>query len=294
MYNIEYQIKFTKEDILKEFKQKFENSKTIMEVLNTLGTDAISIHESSSEFYFADLFCDYTCKTSHLSDESYYVIHDQYKLNGRFISCYSDKKDPMGEKLITGFYKPGEARMANKNEMGSLVKEVKKAAKEKAYRDYDKGIQEFRVNEWIWDNPGDNFNYTYWNVVLRVSLKDEKRVTLAAVIYPTAPMDDADQRMDIDEKGVLAHEGCYVATCVYGSYDCPQVWTLRRYRDYKLGTTWHGRLFIKLYYAISPTIVKLFGDKNWFKRMWKGKLDRMVDKYKKQGFEDTPYDDRKW
>lgn len=21
--------------------------------------------------------------------------------------------------------------------------------------------------------------------------------------------------------------GCYIATCVYGSYDCPQVWTLR-------------------------------------------------------------------
>lgn len=31
-----------------------------------------------------------------------------------------------------------------------------------------------------------------------------------------------------------SEEGCYVATCVYGSYDCPQVWTLRRYRDYKL------------------------------------------------------------
>ena len=25
--------------------------------------------------------------------------------------------------------------------------------------------------------------------------------------------------------------GCYVATAVYGSYDCPEVWTLRRYRD---------------------------------------------------------------
>lgn len=27
-------------------------------------------------------------------------------------------------------------------------------------------------------------------------------------------------------------KGCYVATCVYGSYDCPEVWTLRRFRDY--------------------------------------------------------------
>ena len=26
--------------------------------------------------------------------------------------------------------------------------------------------------------------------------------------------------------------GCYVATAVYGSYDCPEVWVLRRYRDF--------------------------------------------------------------
>lgn len=25
--------------------------------------------------------------------------------------------------------------------------------------------------------------------------------------------------------------GCYVATAVYHSYNCPQVWTLRRFRD---------------------------------------------------------------
>ena len=39
--------------------------------------------------------------------------------------------------------------------------------------------------------------------------------------------------------------GCYVATAVYGSYDCPQVWTLRRYRDYTLAETWYGRAFIR-------------------------------------------------
>ena len=53
--------------------------------------------------------------------------------------------------------------------------------------------------------------------------------------------------------------GCYIATAVYGSYDCPEVWTLRRFRDYKLTATWHGRLFIRAYYAVSPTVVKLFG-----------------------------------
>ena len=88
--------------------------------------------------------------------------------------------------------------------------------------------------------------------------------------------------------------GCYVATCVYGSYDCPQVWTLRRYRDYDLAKTWYGRLFIHIYYAISPTIVKLFGNTNWFKKTWKGKLDKMVINLQNEGYEDTPYDDVSW
>lgn len=89
-------------------------------------------------------------------------------------------------------------------------------------------------------------------------------------------------------------EGCYVATAVCGSYDCPQVWTLRRYRDIKLSSTWQGRLFIKTYYAVSPTIVKWFGETEWFNRMWKGKLDRMVERLQAEGYESTPYEDRKW
>ena len=85
--------------------------------------------------------------------------------------------------------------------------------------------------------------------------------------------------------------GCYVATAVYGSYDCPQVWTLRRFRDYKLATTWYGRLFIRAYYAVSPTVVKLFGKTEWFNHFWKARLDKMVATLQEQGYEDIPYND---
>ena len=88
--------------------------------------------------------------------------------------------------------------------------------------------------------------------------------------------------------------GCYIATCVYGSYDCPQVWTLRRYRDNTLGATWYGRLFIRVYYAISPTLVKWFGKTTWFKRMWQGRLDKMVSKLNNDGVKNTPYQDKEW
>jgi len=88
--------------------------------------------------------------------------------------------------------------------------------------------------------------------------------------------------------------GCYVATAVYGSYDCPQVWTLRRYRDNILAETWYGRAFIKTYYAISPTLVKWFGHAAWFRRFWKAKLDKMVSRLRAIGVEDTPYKDKNW
>lgn len=85
--------------------------------------------------------------------------------------------------------------------------------------------------------------------------------------------------------------GCYVATCVYGSYDCPPVWTLRRFRDNFLSRSIFGRWFIKLYYAISPTAVRLFGNKMWFHKLFKTPLDKLVKKLQEIGVESTPYDD---
>ncbi|MBQ7328745.1 MAG: hypothetical protein IJX01_02420 [Oscillospiraceae bacterium] len=88
--------------------------------------------------------------------------------------------------------------------------------------------------------------------------------------------------------------GCYVATAVYGSYDCPQVWTLRRYRDDTLAKTWYGRAFIRTYYAVSPLFVKCFGQKQWFVKFWRSCLDRMVSKLQAKGLASTPYEDITW
>ena len=88
--------------------------------------------------------------------------------------------------------------------------------------------------------------------------------------------------------------GCYVATAVYGSYDCPEVWTLRRFRDNVLAETWYGRLFIRFYYAVSPTAVKLFGDAQWFQDFFRARLDTLVSGLQDDGFESTPYEDTVW
>ena len=84
-------------------------------------------------------------------------------------------------------------------------------------------------------------------------------------------------------------EGCYIATCVYGSYDCPEVWTLRRFRDNTLKSSWLGRRFISLYYAISPFLVNVFGNSKVIKHHWRSMLDYLVKRLKEKGIKDTPY-----
>ncbi len=91
---------------------------------------------------------------------------------------------------------------------------------------------------------------------------------------------------------VISSSGCYIATAVYGSYDCPEVWTLRRFRDYTLAETWYGRFFIKGYYTASPTIVKWFGTSKWFGRMWRAYLNRLVIRLNHKGVNNTPYQDQ--
>lgn len=87
--------------------------------------------------------------------------------------------------------------------------------------------------------------------------------------------------------------GCYIATSVYGSYDCPEVWTLRRFRDYSLDNNVLGRAFIKGYYAISPTLVKWFGETPLFNSIFRTPLNKFVDYLNHNGYDNTPYSDKK-
>ena len=73
-----------------------------------------------------------------------------------------------------------------------------------------------------------------------------------------------------------AKKGCYIATAVYGSYDAPEVMTLRCFRDQKLDKSWAGRQFIRVYYRLSPSLASRL--QHWPKvNAWvRRRLDRFV------------------
>lgn len=140
-------------------------------------------------------------------------------------------------------------------------------------------------------NGIENINYTAFHSSLWDMLSEVNGTTKY-----TEDQNDIEQNNDIknNTQSIENSGGCYVATCVYGSYDCPEVWTLRRFRDYTLAKTWYGRAFIRTYYAIAPTMVKLFGKTKWFNNFWKPLLDKKVNQLNDDGVENTLYQDVEW
>jgi len=131
-------------------------------------------------------------------------------------------------------------------------------------------------------------------LLLILLASDSKTIKLDGVTYQEKDLDTLDNKVMVWAKanGFQAKKGCYVATAVYGSYECPEVWTLRRYRDSVLGENAIGRLFVKTYYAISPALVAKFGNVVWLSRMVRASLDRIVTSLNSRGFSDAAYNDQ--
>ncbi len=102
----------------------------------------------------------------------------------------------------------------------------------------------------------------------------------------------ADEEIKKRENDSNSKEGCYIATAVYGTYNCPQLWIFRRFRDDYLAKHIWGRLFIKIYYATSPSLVKIIGDKKCFSLLGKKYLDRLATRLYEKGYTNTPYKDK--
>ena len=114
------------------------------------------------------------------------------------------------------------------------------------------------------------------------------------VALPTSTMKGTNARSaskstePLDEK---KSGGCYVATAVYGSYDCGPVWVLRRWRDSALSSSASGRAVVRTYYLLSPKLVAAFGTRRAFTVPAKAVLDRLVCHLQRSGYSDAPYTD---
>lgn len=75
--------------------------------------------------------------------------------------------------------------------------------------------------------------------------------------------------------------GCFIATFAYESYDAKEVLFLRYYRDNVLGKSKIGMFFIKVYYLLSPSFVKVFVHFPAMRKVIKMTIDKIINKIKK-------------
>ena len=123
----------------------------------------------------------------------------------------------------------------------------------------------------------------YGNLAIQVAPNDVKQ-------YYIEQIEKVNQHFNQTQN--IKKKRCYIATLVYGSYNCPEVWVLRRYRDFYLDKKFFGKLFIKFYYKVSPILIKKYGNNKKFNNFWRKKLDKKIEKLKEQGYLDKPYDDK--
>lgn len=60
----------------------------------------------------------------------------------------------------------------------------------------------------------------------------------------------------VKQQELKPKSGCFIATACYGDYTAPEVLVLRGFRDEQLMVSVLGRVFIRLYYAISPFLAR--------------------------------------
>ncbi|HBG3257135.1 TPA: hypothetical protein KP562_001318 [Clostridioides difficile] len=118
-------------------------------------------------------------------------------------------------------------------------------------------ISEDRKNAWVDNDSKDKMEAIYNQTVEKIKLYDESY--------------KAPQLNMTREVG-----GCYIATAVYGSYHAPEVMILRKFRDDVLSKYLLGRIFIKVYYTLSPPVANWLKDAKKVNLLVKNILDKFV------------------
>lgn len=285
------------------------------------GTFAISPKFEHADSFFEGLACvRYNGKFGYIDNTGKFIIEPQYNTAGRFqegLAPASKEKlmgyiDKSGKFIIDAIFEDieyfygGYARV-QKDGKYLVIDKTGKILDELHYdlqfkHDFQEGLamvicgserkygyidktRKFAI-EPIFDEAND-----FYEGLAKVGVRKDCDIHTAFENLPRR-ISISTSKQSVNGQKQPQKNGCYIATAVYGSYNCSEVWTLRRYRDEVLDRSWYGRLFIHIYYAISPTFVKLFGTREWFQSLFRMALNKWISRLNKKGFKNTPYNDK--
>lgn len=131
-----------------------------------------------------------------------------------------------------------------------------KVDKDWAFISNDRSKWFWHQNKWM--NSFGQTSFPGYNLMVGVQKldKDDKKnaTWLAKNSNITISFETSRGSKSISSQGSKQKSGCFIATAVYGDFEAPQVRTLRAFRNNYMEKTTLGRLFIRIYYRISPPI----------------------------------------
>lgn len=117
--------------------------------------------------------------------------------------------------------------------------------------------------------------------IVKLLLEKGANINIREVQKGETPIDAAKRNGHIDIVNLLNQAKrstrCYIATQVYGNPFHPSVCILREYRDNTLSKYLLGRMFIRIYYIISPHLIVFIKSNQWIEKFIKKRLDKIVD-----------------
>lgn len=82
--------------------------------------------------------------------------------------------------------------------------------------------------------------------------------------------------------GAKLFGGCFIATAVYGTPLADEINVLRNWRDVSLMNNFFGRIFVKIYYTISPPIANFISKSEKLKKIVRAILKPFIIQLKKK------------
>ncbi len=177
----------------------------------------------------------------------------------------------------------------------NVTDENHERSQQMVYFYWDALLFAIKINEYCVDLVYENEVYNlYDNIVKYASELEVRRLYDTPEFYESLePIEDVkDYAKDVKETYLkkikeidpnyqqeeVGDDTCYIATSVYGSCMSNEVMTLRRFRDNTLYNYFFGRLFIIIYYATSPYLVRYFRNNRIFNKIFRNLLDFIVKK----------------
>ncbi len=122
-----------------------------------------------------------------------------------------------------------------------------------------KGLGDFKVKEAVTDLLGlletaETQQLRDLTVEALGHIGDPQAVKPLKKIYKQEKADKVKTEIALKQLGADTKGGCFIATAVYGNELKPEVILLRQFRDEVLLQSFFGKIFVKLYYAISPSL----------------------------------------